>query len=126
AMLDAFDELKGDPLLGPTVIGEFEWFGVEQMGPSEVVVRGRIRTRPGQQWAVRRAYNTILKRILGERGIEIPYPHQKVYFGDAPETVPSAVPGPRRGKRTRGTEAADDASARTRDLPGEDDSDDEP
>jgi small conductance mechanosensitive channel len=47
-----------------------------------VVVRARIKTLPGRQWAVNRAYNAELKRVFDERGIEIPFPHQTVYFGE--------------------------------------------
>ena len=38
--------------------------------------------RAGQQWGVGRAYNEIVKRIFDERGIEIPFPHQTIYFGE--------------------------------------------
>lgn len=82
AMSDAFDELKANPEIGKSIIGDFEWFGVNAFGPSEVTFRGRIKTLPGSQWGVKRAYNAIVKRIFDERGIEIPYPHQTLYFGE--------------------------------------------
>ncbi|ROT97822.1 mechanosensitive ion channel domain-containing protein [Histidinibacterium lentulum] len=82
AMADAFDELVRDPDQGPLIIGEFEWFGLNSFGASEVVLRGRIKTLPGKQWGVGRAYNEIVKRIFDERGIEIPFPHQTIYFGE--------------------------------------------
>ncbi|MEL0090749.1 MAG: mechanosensitive ion channel family protein, partial [Rhodospirillales bacterium] len=34
------------------------------------------------QFAIGRAYNAILKRIFDARGIEIPFPHQTIYFGE--------------------------------------------
>ena len=46
-----------------------------------MVLRARIKTRPGQQWAVGRAYNAIIKRLFDEHGIEIPYPHMTLYLG---------------------------------------------
>ncbi len=46
-------------------------------------LRARIKTLPGSQWGVGRVYNWILKRIFDERGIEIPFPHQTIYFGEA-------------------------------------------
>ncbi|SDG25406.1 mechanosensitive ion channel domain-containing protein [Pelagibacterium luteolum] len=82
AMSDAFDELKADPQIKNAIIGDFEWFGVNAFGASEVVFRGRIKTLPGQQWGIKRAYNGIVKRIFDERGIEIPFPHQTLYFGE--------------------------------------------
>jgi len=50
-------------------------------GASEVVLRARIKTLPGKQWGTKRAYNAIVKRIFDERDIEIPFPHQTLYFG---------------------------------------------
>lgn len=81
AMLDAFEELRANPEFTHAIIDEFEWQGVNAFGPSEVVLRARIKTLPGKQWGAKRAYNAIVKRIFDERGIEIPFPHQTVYFG---------------------------------------------
>jgi hypothetical protein len=45
-------------------------------------VRSRIKCAPGKQFAIGRAYNAILKRVFDARGIEIPFPHQTIYFGE--------------------------------------------
>lgn len=82
AMLDAFEALRADPEYKSAIIGELEWMGVNAFGASEVVFRARIKTLPGKQWGIKRAYNGILKRVFDERGIEIPYPHQTLYFGE--------------------------------------------
>ncbi|MGY6695890.1 MAG: mechanosensitive ion channel domain-containing protein [Roseinatronobacter sp.] len=55
--------------------------GVVQLADSAVVIRGRIKTEPGMQWAVGRAYTEILKGILDEAGVEIPFPHMTLYMG---------------------------------------------
>ncbi|WP_196260001.1 mechanosensitive ion channel domain-containing protein [Pelagibacterium limicola] len=81
AMFDAFAELRANPDFKSQIIAEFEWMGVNAFGPSEVVLRARIKTLPGKQWGIRRAYSAIVKRIFDERNIEIPFPHQTVYFG---------------------------------------------
>lgn len=82
AMFDAFAELRLHPEQGGNVIGDFEWFGLDQFADSAVIVRARIRTLPGKQWGVGRAYNEIVKRIFDARGIEIPFPHTTLYFGE--------------------------------------------
>ena len=81
AMQDAFAALRADPEHGPDVLDELEWFGVNAFGASEVTMRARIKTSPGAQWAIGRAYNQLVKDIFDARGIEIPFPHQTVYFG---------------------------------------------
>ncbi|HKK29892.1 MAG TPA: mechanosensitive ion channel domain-containing protein, partial [Alphaproteobacteria bacterium] len=82
AMLDAFDELRANSERSPAILGDLEWFGLQAFGDSAVVVRARIKCAPGQQWGIGRAYNEIVKRIFDERGIEIPFPHQTLYFGE--------------------------------------------
>jgi small conductance mechanosensitive channel len=81
AMLDAFEELRADPEYKTAIIDDFEWMGVNAFGASEVVLRARIKTLPGKQWGIKRAYNAIVKRIFDTRDIEIPFPHQTLYFG---------------------------------------------
>lgn len=81
AMMAAFEEVKQGEL-GKFIQGDFQWFGVQSLGDSAVVLRGRIKCAAGQQWAVGREYNEICKRIMDERGIEIPFPHQTVFFGE--------------------------------------------
>ncbi|SPJ23034.1 mechanosensitive ion channel domain-containing protein [Palleronia abyssalis] len=83
AMLDAFDELKtleGNDL---NIVGEFEWFGVQELADSAVILRSRVKCAPGTQWGIGRQFIEICKRIFDERGIEIPFPHQTVYLGEA-------------------------------------------
>lgn len=81
AMMAAFAELKaGD--FGKFILEDMQWFGVQALGDSAVVLRARIKCLPGQQWGIGREFNEICKRIMDERGIEIPYPHQTIYFGE--------------------------------------------
>ncbi|MEM9792603.1 MAG: mechanosensitive ion channel domain-containing protein [Pseudomonadota bacterium] len=81
AMIDAFEELRKDPELAPVILGDLDWFGLNSFGDSSIVLRARIKTLPGYQWTVGRAYNLIVKETFDARGIEIPFPHQTVYFG---------------------------------------------
>ncbi len=83
AMFDGFEELREDKEQGQFLLGDLEWFGLNTFGDSAVILRARIKTVPGKQWGVGRAYNGILKRIFDSRGIEIPFPHQTIYFGEA-------------------------------------------
>ncbi|WP_298843673.1 mechanosensitive ion channel domain-containing protein [uncultured Roseobacter sp.] len=81
AMLEAFEQLR-EGENGEFIEGDLEWFGVQALGDSAVVLRARIRCVPGKQWGVGRAYNELCKKVLDARGIEIPYPHQTIYFGE--------------------------------------------
>ena len=82
AMLDAFAELWGDPLWKADILEDIQWMGLHAFGDSAVILRARIKCAPGRHMAVGRAYNQVLKRVFDERGIEIPFPHQTLYFGE--------------------------------------------
>ena len=85
----AFDELCQDPEIGPAIIAPLDWHGLTAFGNSAIMLRARIKTLPGQQWAAGRAYNAIIKRRFDEAGIEIPFPHMTLYFGqDKQGTAP--------------------------------------
>ncbi|WP_300039312.1 mechanosensitive ion channel domain-containing protein [uncultured Roseobacter sp.] len=82
AMQEAFQQLRAGEN-GEFIEGDLEWFGVQALGDSAVVLRARIKCAPGKQWGIGRAYNELCKRVLDARGIEIPYPHQTIYFGES-------------------------------------------
>jgi len=82
AMHEAFDRLAAMDDHAPNIIGPFEMMGVNALADSAVVIRFRIKTLPGKQWAIGRAYNEIVKEIFDERGIEIPFPHLTLYAGE--------------------------------------------
>jgi moderate conductance mechanosensitive channel len=56
--------------------------GVTGFGDSAVMVRARIKTRPGMQWGTGRAYNELIKQVFDRHGIEIPFPHVTLYMGE--------------------------------------------
>jgi moderate conductance mechanosensitive channel len=76
-------ELKEDPALGPLMFEEPEIFGLDKFASSALVVKGRIRTRPIRQWQVGREFLRRIKIAFDAEGIEIPFPHQTLYFGEA-------------------------------------------
>lgn len=78
----AFDELRQDPELGPRILDDLELSGVVALADSSVNIRVRIMTEGGHQWAVGRAYNRLVKRHFDAAGIEIPFPHRTLYFGE--------------------------------------------
>lgn len=74
-------ELRADPVFGGKILGEMEIAGVEKLADSAVVLRGRFKVLPLEQWNVRREYFRRVKRAFFEAGIEIPFPHLTVYPG---------------------------------------------
>ena len=79
----AFGELLQDPALRGQIIGDqLEVHGVTALADSAVNIRVRIKTLPGSQFPIGRAYNRLVKRHFDAAGIEIPFPHMTLYFGE--------------------------------------------
>lgn len=77
----AFEELMTDPVLSPEVLEDMVVAGVTSLNERGFTVRIMIKTKPGMQWAVQRGYNRLVKKHFNAAGIELPYPHTVVYFG---------------------------------------------
>ena len=78
-------ELETDPIHGQNILEPIQVLGVDQFADSAVIIKARIKTNPMTQWAVKRAFNRLMKYRFDELGIEIPFPHQTIYFGEDKE-----------------------------------------
>ena len=74
--------LEEDEEFGALIIEPIEIFGVDKLADSSVVIKGRIKTKPIRQWGVGREFLRRIKLAFDEKGIEIPFPHQTLYFGE--------------------------------------------
>nr|WP_298249478.1 mechanosensitive ion channel domain-containing protein [uncultured Halomonas sp.] len=77
----AFEDLKAGDEHGNKLLAPLDVAGVIALADSSVNIRVIIKTTPGDQWAVGRAYNRLVKLRFDEAGIEIPFPHTTLYFG---------------------------------------------
>ncbi len=76
----AFNELvKGE--MKRYILEPINIQGVSQLADSAVMLRVSIKTTPGDQWAVGRAYNRLVKMYFDAAGIEMPFPAMEIYFG---------------------------------------------
>lgn len=82
-MQSVLNGLQADETYGPLILEPPEIMGVDKFSDSAVIIKGRIKTRPIRQWMVGREYLRRLKLAFDEQGIEIPFPHRTVYFGEA-------------------------------------------
>jgi small conductance mechanosensitive channel len=74
-MREVADRLQADEDFSQRILDKFELAGVERWENSAVVIRGRFRVMPLEQWNVKREYLRRLKYAFDEQGIEIPFPH---------------------------------------------------
>ena len=81
----AFEDLQASEEHGHKLLEPLSVAGVVALADSSVNIRVIIKTTPGDQWAVGRAYNRLVKLRFDEAGIEIPFPHTTLYFGEDKE-----------------------------------------
>lgn len=70
-----------------SILEPVEILGVDSFGDSAVVLKLRIKTLPIKQWEVGREFRRRIKYAFDARGIEIPFPHRTIYFGEASKPV---------------------------------------
>ncbi|MBI4998593.1 MAG: mechanosensitive ion channel family protein [Rhodocyclales bacterium] len=76
-------ELRADAVYSARILDDIEIAGVDRWADSAVVIRCRFRVAPLEQWNVRREFLRRLKAAFDESGVEIPFPHLKVVYGEA-------------------------------------------
>jgi len=79
---DVGEDLRASEEWGPEILQPIEVLGLDEFGESAVVFKARIRTKKMKHLPVKRAFNRLLKLRFDELGIEIPFPHQTVFFGE--------------------------------------------
>lgn len=89
---DVGEQMKSDPIWGPDLITTPHAERVNNFGNSGIDIKILADTKPMRQWALTGALRKLLKERFDEEGIEIPWPHTKVYFGNSPqEAAPPSV-----------------------------------
>jgi small conductance mechanosensitive channel len=74
---------------------------VNNLGDSGIDIKILGDTKPIKQWAVMGELRLRLKRTFDAEGIEIPWPHTKVYFGDAIPEMEAAKQPSRKSTATK-------------------------
>ncbi len=78
-----WEDMAKDPDWKDKIISETPWLlRVEEFGDSGIIIRAVGDTRPMQQWAVLGELRRRIKIAFDNEGIEIPWPHIKLYYGE--------------------------------------------
>jgi small conductance mechanosensitive channel len=81
-MRDEGQRMWKDPAWRPVIMEEMQVPGIEAFGESGVNIRIWAKVLPLKQWEVARELRRRLKHRFDAEGIEIPFPHQTVYWGE--------------------------------------------
>lgn len=81
-MVEVGLEMQNDEVFGTKILEPIEVVGVDAFADSAVIIRARFKTKPIEQWSVGREYRKRLKKAFDQQGIEIPFPHTTIYWGE--------------------------------------------
>jgi small-conductance mechanosensitive channel len=90
------EEMMQEDEYKSSILEPLEVLGVDKFADSAVIIKVRIKTAPIKQWFVGREMNRRIKRKFDELGIEIPFPHLSLYFGEASKPVSLSLKEPDR------------------------------
>ena len=76
-------ELAEDPAWSAQILKPPQVLRVDNLGDSGIDIKVVGDTKPIQQWAIMGELRLRIKKAFDQEGIEIPWPHTKVYFGNA-------------------------------------------
>jgi len=103
AVLRAVDvAARSEAEIAADVLEPIEVLGLDRFGDFALVVRARVKTRPGRQWRIGRIYNARIKAAFDAAGIEIPYPHRVEIQKRVDPPRPPEPPEPPEGLPARG------------------------
>jgi small-conductance mechanosensitive channel len=77
-------QLAEDPAWAPLILKAPQALRVDKLGDSGIEIKVLGDTKPIEQWKVMGELRLRLKKEFDKEGIEIPWPHTKVYFGNSP------------------------------------------
>ncbi|NOS76573.1 MAG: mechanosensitive ion channel family protein [Nitrospira sp.] len=85
------EELREDPAFNTDILEPLDMLGVDQFADSAVIIKCRIKTNPMQQWRIGREMNRRIKNTFDAKGIEIPFPHRTIHWGQPKQTLPAVA-----------------------------------
>lgn len=76
-------EMTADPEFAPLIISAPQVLRVDKFGDSGIEIKILGDTKPMKQWMVTGELRRRLKKAFDQEGIEIPFPHTKLFFDNA-------------------------------------------
>jgi small conductance mechanosensitive channel len=75
-------ELADEEPYKSAILEPMQILGVEQFKESEIIIRMIVKTVPLKQWEVSRELRRRIKNRFDEKGIQIPFPHRLLFWGE--------------------------------------------
>jgi small-conductance mechanosensitive channel len=90
-------EMAAEPYWKEIILKTPEVLRIDNLGDSGIDIKILGDTKPIRQWEIKGEMRKRIKKAFDEEGIEIPWPHTKVYFGqtELPHSLTDALAPPR-------------------------------
>jgi len=90
-------EMAAEPYWKEIILKTPEVLRIDNLGDSGIDIKILGDTKPIRQWETKGEMRKRIKKAFDEEGIEIPWPHTKVYFGqtELPHSLTDALAPPR-------------------------------
>jgi small-conductance mechanosensitive channel len=89
-----YNVIAADPELGPKLLEPIKSQGVREMDDSAMIMRVKYKTKPGDQFAIRKEVYRLMQEAFKEEGIEFAHRNVTVYMPPEPDSNASEqVPG---------------------------------
>ncbi|MGV8140164.1 MAG: mechanosensitive ion channel family protein [Mangrovibacterium sp.] len=85
-MKEVSEEMRNNEEFKQKILEPMEIFGLDNFSDSALIIKGRIKTRPGDQWSIGREYRKRLKDAFDKNHIEIPFPTSTITWAE--DTAP--------------------------------------
>jgi len=82
-------ELETEEPYKSAILEPLQILGLERFGESQLVIRMMVKTLPLKQWEVGRELRKRIKKRFDEKGIQIPFPHRVLLWGDTKKEIKS-------------------------------------
>ncbi len=99
------EEIAKDPKWAPLITERLQALRVDDFGESAIMIRVLGQTLPLRQWDVAGEFRLRIKRAFDEEGIEIPFPHRTIYWGNGQAPFRTGAMPAKPGEREAGAGA---------------------
>jgi small conductance mechanosensitive channel len=79
-------KLEAEEPYKSAILEPLQILGLERFGESQLVIRIMVKTAPLKQWDVGRELRKRIKKRFDEKGIQMPFPHRVLLWGDTDQS----------------------------------------
>ncbi|MBI3743068.1 MAG: mechanosensitive ion channel family protein [Chloroflexi bacterium] len=94
------EAMRRDPSWGPIMTSPLQVLRIDDFADSAIMIRVLGETLPLRQWDVAGEFRLRIKETFDREGIEIPFPHQTLYWGEGQDPLERVEKGRKQAAAT--------------------------